>query len=102
MVVDATQAAPRRGRRQGGSNTAARGARRDASALRLTIVALAIGMMLGGASAWAQTGTPPVSGAAATATPSGQQTTKRTCLVPKELGRFEAPLPNLTRTVTGA
>jgi acyl-CoA thioesterase-1 len=31
---------------------------------------------------------------------AGAQTAKRTCLVPKELGRFTAPLPNLTHAVT--
>jgi lysophospholipase L1-like esterase len=47
------------------------------------------------APAWAQIGTAP-SGAV---NPSPAQATKRTCLVPKELGRFAAPLPHLTHSV---
>ena len=67
----------------------------------LATLAVAIGIALGVAPAWAQTATSP-SGTANLATASSSQPAKRTCLVPKELGRFAAPLPHLTRTVTGA
>lgn len=64
----------------------------------LAILAVTLGMAAGAAPAYAQTEASP-SGAANPNATAGQ-TAKRTCLVPKELGRFVSPLPNLTRTVT--
>jgi lysophospholipase L1-like esterase len=62
------------------------------------IIGVAIGSALWAGSAWAQMAASPAAGNqnAAPAT----QAAKRTCLVPKELGRFTAPLPSLTHAVT--
>lgn len=56
---------------------------------------VAVGSAVSFAPAWAQTGTAP--SGAVNSNPA--QATKRTCLVPKELGRFAAPLPHLTHSV---
>lgn len=64
----------------------------------LAIFVVAIGLALGGAPAWAQTSTPPPT-ADNSNTTAAAQNPKHTCLVPKELGRFAAPLPNLTHSV---
>jgi acyl-CoA thioesterase-1 len=59
---------------------------------------LGLGAVVGVVPACAQTPTP--SGAANTNAMSLAQAPKRTCMVPKELGRFAAPLPHLTQAVT--
>lgn len=56
-------------------------------------------MALGVVPASAQTSVSP-SGAANANAAATAQTSKRSCQVPRELGRFSSPLPNLTRTVT--
>lgn len=58
-----------------------------------------MGMALGVVPASAQTSVSP-SGAANANAAATAQTSKRSCRVPRELGRFSSPLPNLTRTVT--
>ncbi len=60
---------------------------------------VAIGAAVGVAPAWAQTGAAPSGAGNANATGLAQAP-RRTCMVPKELGRFAAPLPNLTQAVT--
>jgi lysophospholipase L1-like esterase len=65
----------------------------------LAILVVAIGAAFGVVPAWAQTGTSPSAAGSSNPTATAQNP-KRTCLVPKELGRFAAPLPNLTHAVT--